>query len=298
MSVQTDMTEGIIVKGIGGFYYVESNGEIYECKARGSFRKERLTPLVGDCVEIKLDEKGYNSIEQIKERKNFFNRPPVANIDKLVIVVSTCEPVPNFLIIDRLTCVAFYKNVQPVIVITKDDLKNADEIISIYKITGIPVFVVSNNDGNDELTLLKNALKGSVCAFTGNSGVGKSTLLNRLYSDLNLETGEISQKLGRGRHTTRCVELFKTEDGYIADTPGFASLDFETNDIIVKEELAYCFPEFQDYLGKCKFTSCSHTGDKGCKIKDVLEQGLISKSRYNSYTELYNEVKNIQDWQL
>jgi len=291
------MKDGVIIKGIGGFYYVEADGEIYECKARGSFRKERITPLAGDKVQILLDENGYNSIEKIYERKNYFNRPPIANIDNLVIVVSTCEPNPNYLIIDRLTAVAYFKNVNPVIVFTKDDISDATELINTYNQTGIPVFAVSNKN-EENLDKLKELLNGSVSAFTGNSGVGKSTLLNRLYPQLSLETGEISQKLGRGRHTTRQVELFKTESGYIADTPGFASLNFETNDIILKDELAYCFPEFEEYLGECKFISCSHTGDKGCKIKQAVDSGLINKSRYNSYTELYNEVKDLKDWQL
>ena len=291
------MPEGIILKGIGGFYYVEVADEIYECKARGSFRKEKISPLAGDRVRIRLDDKGYNSIEKISERKNYFNRPPVANIDNLVIVVSTCEPNPNFIIIDRLTAVAYCKKVKPIIVFTKNDKQTADEFKSYYSQTGIDTFIISKDDDED-IEKLKSILKGSVSAFTGNSGVGKSTLLNRLFSSLSLETGEISQKLGRGRHTTRQVELFKINGGYIADTPGFSSLDFETNDIIVKDELAYCFPEFQDYIGECKFTSCSHTGDKGCKISEAVEKGLINKSRYNSYVELYNEVKNIKDWQL
>lgn len=289
--------KGTIIKGIGGFYYVEAAGEIYECKARGAFRKEKIIPLVGDSVEISVEENGKNSIDVISERRNFFNRPPIANVDNLVIVSSTCDPKPNTLIIDRLTAVAYYKDVQPVIVFTKDDLSEADEFIEMYSSTGIPVFAVSNKteEGVDKVKAL---LDGSISAFTGNSGVGKSSLLNCIAPEFSLETGEISQKLGRGRHTTRHVELFRVGSGYIADTPGFSSLDFETNDIIMKDELAYCFPEFREYLGSCKFTSCAHVNDKGCAVCEALKDGKINHSRHESYVSLYNEVKDIKQWQL
>lgn len=288
---------GKIIKGVGGFYYVEADGVIYECKARGVFRKEKITPLVGDVVEISVESNGKNSIDKIFERRNFFVRPPVSNVDNLVIVSSTCEPRPNFLIIDRLTAVAIHKNVRPVIVFTKDDLHNADEFAERYKNSGIDVFVVSNKTGKGVKEVLK-LIEGSTSVFTGNSGVGKSSLLNCIDPEFSVETGEVSHKLGRGRHTTRHVELFKTGNGYIADTPGFSSLDFETNDIIKKDEIADCFPEFSDYLGLCKFSSCSHTGDKGCKVIEALNEGKINPSRYESYVTLYNEVKNLKDWQL
>lgn len=288
---------GIIVKGIGGFYYVEADGEIYECKARGVFRKERVTPLVGDNVSITVGDNGRNSIDEIFDRRNHFNRPPISNVDNLVIVSSTCDPRPNTLIIDRLTAIAVRKGVRPVIVFTKDDLHKADEYVSIYRSTGIEVFTVSNETG-EGVDEVRAFLRGSVSVFTGNSGVGKSSLLNCISPEFSLETGEISKKLGRGRHTTRHVELFKTLDGYIADTPGFSSLDFETNDIIMKDELADCFPEFTDFIGTCKFTSCSHINDKGCKIVEALNNGEIHPSRHESYVALYNEVKNIKDWQL
>lgn len=289
--------KGTIIKGIGGFYYVEAAGEIYECKARGAFRKAKITPLVGDSVEISVEENNKNSIDVIGERRNFFNRPPISNVDKLVIVSSTCDPKPNLLIIDRLTAVAYYKNVQPVIVFTKEDIFGADEYVDIYSKTDIPVFSVSNKTG-EGVEEIKAFLDGSISVFTGNSGVGKSSLLNRIAPEFSLETGEISQKLGRGRHTTRHVELFKVGNGYIADTPGFSSLDFETNDIIMKDDLAYCFPEFREYLGECKFTSCAHVNDKGCKILEALKDGKIQESRHESYVALYNEVKDIKEWQL
>lgn len=289
--------KGTIIKGIGGFYYVEAAGEIYECKARGIFRKEKITPLVGDTVQITVGENNKNSIDVIFERRNFFNRPPIANVDNLVIVSSTCEPKPNTLIIDRLTAVAIHKNVRPIIVFTKDDLHSSVEYCDIYSSTGIETFTVSNATGQGVVDLL-HAIDGSISVFTGNSGVGKSSLINSIAPEFSLETSEISQKLGRGRHTTRHVELYKIGNGFIADTPGFSSLDFETNDIIRKEELAECFPEFSEYLGTCKFTSCSHINDKGCRIVEALSEGKIHPSRHESYVALFNEVKDIKDWQL
>lgn len=295
MSVKTN---GIIIKGISGFYYVEAaDGIIYECKARGVFRKEKITPLAGDKVEISVDENNKNSIDKIYERRNMFKRPPIANVDKLVIVSSVCDPRPNLLIIDRLTAVAVYKNVEPIIVFTKNDLQSADEYIEIYKNAGFKTFAVSNETG-EGIGEVKAVIENGVCVFTGNSGVGKSSLINRMYPHLSLETGEISKKLGRGRHTTRHVELFKTECGYIADTPGFSSLDFETNDLIKKDELASCFPDFSDYTDQCKFSTCAHINDKGCRLVEAVNDGVVAPSRHESYVTMYNEVKDIKDWQL
>ena len=290
--------DGIIKKGIGGFYYVEAaDGIIYECKARGVFRKEKITPLAGDKVEISVDENNKNSIDKIYERRNMFKRPPIANVDKLVIVSSVCDPRPNLLIIDRLTAVAVYKNVEPIIVFTKNDLQSADEYIEIYKNAGFKTFAVSNETG-EGISEVKAVIENGVCVFTGNSGVGKSSLINRMYPDFALETGEISKKLGRGRHTTRHVELLKINNGYIADTPGFSSLDFETNDLIKKDELAFCFPDFSDYIDSCKFSTCAHVNDKGCRLIEAVNNGDVMRSRHESYVTMYNEVKDIKDWQL
>ena len=289
---------GIIIKGIGGFYYVEAaDGIIYECKARGVFRKEKITPLAGDKVEISVDENNKNSIDKIYERRNMFKRPPIANVDKLVIVSSVCDPRPNLLIIDRLSAVAVYKNVEPIIVFTKNDLQSADEYIEIYKNAGFKTFAVSNETG-EGIGEIKAVIENGVCVFTGNSGVGKSSLINRMYPDFALETGEISKKLGRGRHTTRHVELLKINNGYIADTPGFSSLDFETNDLIKKDELAFCFPDFSDYIDSCKFSTCAHVNDKGCRLIEAVNNGDVMRSRHESYVTMYNEVKDIKDWQL
>lgn len=290
--------DGIIIKGIGGFYYVEAaDGIIYECKARGVFRKEKITPLAGDKVEISVDENNKNSIDKIYERRNMFKRPPIANVDKLVIVSSVCDPRPNLLIIDRLTAVAVYKSVEPIIVFTKNDLQSADEYIEIYKNAGFKTFAVSNETG-EGIGEIKAVIENGVCVFTGNSGVGKSSLINRMYPDFALETGEISKKLGRGRHTTRHVELLKINNGYIADTPGFSSLDFETNDLIKKDELAFCFPDFSDYIDSCKFSTCAHVNDKGCRLIEAVNNGDVMRSRHESYVTMYNEVKDIKDWQL
>lgn len=289
---------GIIIKGIGGFYYVEAaDGIVYECRARGVFRKEKITPLAGDRVEITVESNNKNSIDKILERRNFFKRPPISNVDTLVIVSSVCDPRPNLLIIDRLTAVASYKNVEPIIVFTKDDLQSANEFVKIYINAGFKTFAVSNETG-EGIEKVKSIIDGGITVFTGNSGVGKSSLINRMYPDFCLETGEISRKLGRGRHTTRHVELFKVGSGYIADTPGFSSLDFETNDLIKKDELAFCFPDFAYYIGSCRFSTCAHVNDKGCSLVEAVKSGDVERTRHESYVTMYNEVKDIKDWQL
>ncbi len=287
--------KGIITKGIGGFYYVEVANATYECKARGIFRKNRITPLVGDTVEITVNENAENTIDVICERKNFLNRPTVSNIDNLIIVVSTVEPRPNFYVIDKLITVAEYKNIEPYIVISKTDLSSYQEIVDIYKNTGISIIAIENDDS---LNQIKSIMKDKISAFTGNSGVGKTTLLNKLDNSLNLSTGAISDKLGRGRHTTRQAELFSVCGGYIIDTPGFSSFDLDKIEIIKKDELPYCFREFREYLGTCKFTSCAHINDKGCSICEAVKNGDISESRHNSYIQMYNQAKEIKEWEV
>lgn len=283
--------EGIILKGIGGFYYVETTEGVFECKAKGRFRKERITPLAGDRVTITVREDKENTIDEIFERKNFLRRPPVANIDYLAIVVSATEPTPNTLIIDKLTTVAEKNHIEPIIIFSKSDLANIDDLIEIYSKTGYKVFV------NTDVDKIKSVLNGKLTAFTGNSGVGKSTLLNNLSPGLNLATNEISDKLGRGKHTTRQAEIFHIGDGLVIDTAGFSSLEILENDVIFKADLELYFPEFEEYLGQCKFSTCSHTTDKGCKIIEMVENGTISPSRHKSYVMMYNEAKNIKEWQ-
>lgn len=289
---------GTIIKCIGGFYYVEAADEIYECKARGVFRKEKLSPLVGDKVTISINENAENTIDEIMPRKNALTRPPVVNIDNLIIVVSTVEPKPSTLVIDKLIAVAEHKNIEPIIVITKSDLASAQEIFDIYTLAGFKTIIVSNEtkDGVDEV---KAVLKDKISALTGNSGVGKTSLLNNLDETLALKTAQISKKLGRGRHTTRQAELYRVCDGFVVDTPGFSSFEIDKSDIILKDELAYCFRDFSDYIEKCKFyPSCTHTADKGCAVVEAVNEGKISKSRHNSYVQLYNEVKDIKEWNL
>lgn len=290
---------GIIVRGIGGFYYVEAAGEVWECRARGVFRKEKLTPLVGDRVTISIFEGEHeNTIDSIAERRNSLRRPPVANIDQLFIVVSSCEPKPNTLIIDQLTVLAIHAGINPVIILTKSDLEDVSELKAIYETTGFPTIVASGMS-DEGLPQVRELLKDKTSAFTGNSGVGKSTLLNRLEPGLHLETAPISQKLGRGKHTTRECTLMKIAGGYVVDTPGFAALELQKYEVILKDELPYCFPEFRPYLESCKFyPSCSHVKDKGCAVVQAVKDGKISQSRHDSYVAMLNEVKDIQEWQL
>jgi len=289
--------QGILMKSIGGFYYVRCDDKEYECKARGSFRKSGNSPCVGDKVKIVIPDDGFSAIEEILPRKNKLKRPALANIDVLVIVCSTVDPSPNYAIIDKMTAAAVNNNMTPVIVVSKNDLKNGEKIVNIYRNSEIQVFKCSPED-TAEAENLCDFLKGKVTAFTGNSGVGKSTLLNMMFPNLQLETGKISQKLGRGRHTTRVVELFELDGCFVADTPGFSTVDLQRYEMIDKTQLQYCFPEFQKYLGECQFTSCSHTCEKGCRILQALSDGEIEESRHRSYVSMYNEVKDIKSWQL
>lgn len=288
---------GILMKSIGGFYYVRTDDGEYECKARGSFRKSGDSPVAGDKVVINIPEEGFASIEEIIPRKNKLKRPALANIDILVIVCSTVDPEPNFTVIDKMTAAAVNNNMEPVIVVSKNDLKNGDKLADIYRNAEISVYQCSP-DAEEEAKKLREHLRGKVSAFTGNSGVGKSTLLNLLFPDLELQTGQISKKLGRGRHTTRVVELFELDGCYVADTPGFSTVDLQRYEMIDKTQLQYCFPEFDKYLGECQFTSCAHICEKGCRILQAVQDGEIEESRHRSYVTMYNEVKNIKSWQL
>lgn len=289
---------GMIIKGVGGLYTVKTdNSEVYKCKAKGRFRKEKITPLAGDRVTITSDNNDDYVIEEILQRKNKLIRPPVANIDKLFIVISVAKPFPNTAVIDKMTVLAEKNNIRPVIIITKTDLDNSKELYDIYKSTGYNVYAFSSVDQSSKYDILKE-IDGCIVAFTGNSGVGKSTLINALDDNLKLETGEISDKLGRGRHTTRQAEIFPIGNGLVIDTAGFSSIDFVDDNILLSEDLQYYFNEFNEYLGQCRFTGCAHLNDKGCKICQMVEDGVISKSRYESYKLMYNELKNIKKWQL
>ena len=243
--------KGIITKLIGGFYYVEAAEKVYECKARGAFRIKGSSPCVGDYVEIGVPDDGYCVIEKVLPRKNSIVRPALANIDRLVIVSSIISPSPNTLIIDKMIATAVKKNIEPMLVISKTDLESPDGLYKIYSNSGINTLCFSSKDFNaDELK--SRILTNGITAFTGNSGVGKSTLLNAMFPGIAAETGDISKKLGRGRHTTRTVELYKTDSGYVADTPGFSTVDLQRYEIIKKDELAGCFTEFEPYLDDCR----------------------------------------------
>ena len=264
-----------ITKGIGGFYYVKTETGIVECRARGIFRKRGITPVAGDQVVLSADR---TTIDEILPRKNVFIRPPVANLDVLFIVASTTQPVPSTLILDELTAAAVYKDVQPV----------ADSTIPLIRL---------DYDTGEGLDQIRARIAGNLCAFCGNSGVGKSTLLNALAPQLERQTGGISQKLGRGRHTTREVEIFEVCGGLLADTPGFASLDANKICRIPPEELQHAFPEFEPYFGQCRFTGCSHRSEKGCAVRAALEEGKLSDTRYQSYLTMYEEASQLKEWE-
>lgn len=291
--------QGRILKGIGGFYYVETSEGIFECKAKGKFRKERIVPLAGDRVEITLRDSQENTIDSILERKNKLIRPPVANIDKLMIIVSVSSPAPNTLIIDKLTVIAERAGIEPVIVITKSDLEEekAKELYDIYSSTGYRTYMFSSEDKRN-IDKIRAEFSGCLTALTGNSGAGKSTLLNCVDPKLDLPTGEISNKLGRGRHTTRQAEIFHVADGLVIDSAGFSSIEFTGENIFLANELQFAFNEFSEFLPYCKFNGCSHINTKKCAVIEAVNNGQISQSRYESYTAMYDELKNIKSWQI
>lgn len=289
---------GLIIKALSGFYYVSVEDAVYECKPRGFFRKNNDDIFVGDMVEISLLPQDKGVIENVLPRKNFLSRPPVANIDKMFIISSYVTPAPNTVIIDTMTAIAEDKGIEPIIVFNKSDMGDFSQIADIYRSAGFKVYIVSatNNIGIDEL---RAELYNSVSVFTGNSGVGKSSILNALFGKDFLKTGEVNEKLGRGRHTTRHTELFSIENGgFIADTPGFSSISIEQSDVLYKENLQYAFREFEEHLGNCRFTSCSHTCEKGCAVIDAVNEGKISKSRFESYKMLYSELSKRSDWEI
>ena len=288
---------GTIVKALSGFYYVNFQGKTYECKARGSFRKGGVSPLVGDRVEFEATEESKGIINKIFERKNFIERPPVANIDKLFIISSYTNPSPNTLLIDKMTVIARYNDIEPIIVFNKSDMGDFSEIREIYERSGFKTYTVSalNNDG---ITELKGELEHCISAFTGNSGVGKSSILNSLFERDIIKTGDISEKLGRGRHTTRHTELYEVfPNSFVADTPGFSTFEADITDYKLKEMLPELFFDFKEYLPYCKFSSCTHTSDNGCAVLDALKEGKIQASRHNSYIELFKEMKDLKPWE-
>lgn len=290
------MSQGRIIRQTGGFYYVDTGETVTECRARGLFRKEGVCPIVGDVVEIELTENQKGFITKLLPRKNSLVRPPVANIDRLLLILSIIDPTPNLLVVDKMLAIAEYKGIDVAIVITKSDLSDADELFSLYRTVGYEV--KSINSLADSPKEIEQLITGKICVLTGNTGVGKSTLLNAIDPQLALKTGETSQKLGRGRHTTRVTELFSLCGGLIADTPGFSSLETAQLELIKKDKLELCFREFEPYLGHCKFTGCSHTKEKGCAVLEAVRAGKIAESRHRSYLEMYEEAKQIKDWEV
>lgn len=291
------MSRGRIEKALSGFYYVNTGGETLQCRARGKFRREGLSPLVGDWVQVRELGNGEGFVEAVEARRNQFARPAAANIDQLVILASAAIPVTEPYLIDRIASIAALKGCQVLLCLNKCDLDSADELYDIYSRSAIPVLRVSAVTGQG-LDALREAIRGKLSAFTGNSGVGKSSVLNALLPSLALPVGEVSKALGRGRHTTRHVELFSLgEDTYIIDTPGFSSFDTAEMDLALKQHLPDTFPEFAPYVGDCRFTGCTHTKEKGCRVLQAVKDGLIPASRHRSYVRLYDELKNVKEWQ-
>ncbi len=294
MSSEATQYQGLILKGIGGFYYVKTADAVFECRAKGIFRKRGLTPLAGDRVVIEGGGADW-VIAEIGDRANALLRPPVANVDRLVLVSSTTDPAPNLQVLDRLTAIAERERIPVLFAFTKSDLKPAAPWLEIYGNAGYPCFDTAADA--DASARLRAVCAQGLTVFAGNSGVGKSTLLNKLLPDLGLATAEISKKLGRGKHTTRAVELFAFERGYIADTPGFSAMDFAGNNPIPAEDLADCFVEFAPYRDGCYFTGCTHTVEKGCAVLGALKKAAIAPSRHESYAAMMKEAQAFKPWQ-
>ena len=286
---------GRIKKALSGFYYVDTGEGIVTCRARGRFRKEGVSPLVGDMVEITASGTE-GMVDAIEPRRNVFARPAVANIDQLVIVASNAIPRTDPYLIDRMTAIAALKNCEVLLCINKSDLDRADELCAVYAQAGLPFVLVSAETG-EGIEELRERMAGKLSAFTGNSGVGKSSLLNALDPHFSAQVGEVSQALGRGRHTTRHVELYKLSGGAeLIDTPGFSSFDTAELGLELKEKLPETFADFAPYLGGCRFVGCSHTKEKGCAVLAAVKAGEISPSRHTSYLRLYNELKDLREW--
>ena len=288
---------GRIIRSISGFYDVQVPGRVISCRARGILRKEGNSPLTGDMVEITV-ERGKGMVEKILPRKNSFVRPAVANVDALVVVAGNVKPITETCLIDRVDAIAGDQEVQVYLCVNKCGRGPALDLVRIYENAGFPVICTSAETG-EGVERLRQLLTGKLTAFTGNSGVGKSSILNRLCPELALPTGEVSEKLGRGRHTTRHVELYSLgDDTYVADTPGFSSFDTDQMDVILKENLQYAFPDFGRFIGDCQFHDCSHRKEPGCAVRTALEKGDIERTRYDSYLRLYEKASQINLWEL
>lgn len=297
MQPMVDRMTGRILRSLSGFYDVQTDRGMVTCRGRGHLRKGQEIPLTGDMVEISVGQ-GNGMVEKILPRRNRFIRPAVANIDALVVFASNVNPVTEPFLIDRVTAIAGEQEVAVHICVNKCDLDPATDLVRIYRNAGFPVIQASALTG-EGVEQLRQLITGKLTAFTGNTGVGKSSMLNALCPDLEIATGEVSEKLGRGRHTTRHVELYKLgEDTYVADTPGFSSFDTDQMDVILKENLQYAFPDFASYLGDCQFHDCSHRTEPDCAVRRAVEAGKIEKTRYESYLRLYEKSSQIKLWEL
>ena len=293
----TKESQGRIIRSLSGFYEVRTANGTVTCRARGSLRRGAEIPLTGDLVTISI-ERGKGMVEKIHPRRNSFVRPAVANVDALVVFAANTNPVTEPFLIDRVAAIAGDQEVPVYLCVNKCDLDPAQDLIRIYTNAGFPVIAASAETG-EGIEQLRELIRGKLVAFTGNSGVGKSSILNRLCPALNLPTGEVSEKLGRGRHTTRHVELYDLGDGtLVADTPGFSSFDTDQMDVILKENLQYAFADFSPYLGKCQFHDCSHRKEPGCAVTAALQAGELEPTRYDSYLRLYEKASQIKTWEL
>lgn len=310
---------GTVVRGVGGLYTVrEDDGCETDCRAKGTFRHEGMTPLVGDRVRVTVDDEMENRqdrgaqtgalLAEIYPRRNALIRPAMANLDVMFVVAAAKDPDPSLRFLDKLLCILEYQEIEPVLIVTKADLEphRAEQMRTKYEKCGFTVFVTDAETASEDERIagyLARFDDGTIAAFCGASGVGKSTLMNRLFPHLDLETGEISEKIARGKHTTRAVHLFSLPQcsdgrfrGYLADTPGFSMLDFVRFDFFSVEELPYTFREFVPQIGRCRYTKCTHTREDGCAILDAVAQKQIPKSRHTSYLELYDALKDKKDW--
>ena len=293
----TQKTTGRIIRSLSGFYDVQTGEGLITCRGRGSLRRGNQVPLTGDLVEITV-EKGKGMVERVLPRKNSFVRPAVANIDALVIFAANTNPVTEPFLIDRVAAIAGDRDVPVYICVNKCDLDPAVDLIRIYTNAGFPVIRASAETG-EGVDALRALIRGKLTAFTGNSGVGKSSMLNALCPSLALPTGEVSEKLGRGRHTTRHVELYCLEENtYVADTPGFSSFDTDQMEVLLKENLQYAFPDFAPFMGQCQFHDCSHRAEPNCAVRGAVDAGKIERTRYDSYLRLYEKASQIKLWEL
>ena len=292
-----NLLTGRIIRSLSGFYDVQTDDGFFTCRGRGTLRRSGDSPLTGDLVEISAG-KGEGMVEKILPRKNRFVRPAVANVDALVVFAANVNPVTEPFLIDRVAAIAGDQEVPVYICVNKCDLDPAVNLVRIYQKAGFPVIRASAETG-EGVEALRSLLQGKLTAFTGNTGVGKSSMLNALCPQLSLPTGTVSEKLGRGRHTTRHVQLYCLgEDTYVADTPGFSSFDTEQMDVLLKENLQYAFPDFAAYLGQCQFHDCSHRAEPGCRVRKAVEGGELEKTRYDSYLRLYEKAEQVKLWEV